>query len=130
MLVSAALLPDSKPRRALDLALQHGAVLLSSPTLQELHEVLGRKRFRQYIDEEDVRLFLAALSREAEWTDVNVEIAACRDPKDDKFLSLAVSGQASHIVTVDLDLLALHPFRAIRILPPNAFLHGASTWKY
>ena len=122
VLVSALLLPDSKPRHALELALQKGSVLLSFATLAELYEVLGRKKFLRYIDEEDIRSFLAALTREAEWVEVDVRIAACRDPKDDKFLELAVSGRATHIVTGDSDLLALSPFQGIEILPPHRFL--------
>jgi putative PIN family toxin of toxin-antitoxin system len=122
VLVSALLLPDSKPRQALELALQKGRVLLSFATLAELYEVLGRKKFLRYIDEEDIRSFLAALTREAEWVEVNVRIAACRDPKDDKFLELAVSGNATHIITGDSDLIALNPFRGIEILPPHRFL--------
>ena len=51
-----------------------------------------------------------------------VKIVACRDPKDDKFLDLAVSGQATHLVTGDPDLLALHPFRGIDIVTARAFL--------
>jgi uncharacterized protein len=39
-----------------------------------------------------------------------------------KFLELAVSGRATHIVTGDSDLLALHPFRGIIVLSPSAFL--------
>ena len=65
---------------------------------------------------------MAALTREAEWVEVDVRITACRDPKDDKFLELAVSGHASHVVTGDADLLALHPFRGIEIVPPHRFL--------
>lgn len=80
------------------------------------------KKFLRYIDEEDIRSFLAALTREAEWVEVDVRIAACRDPKDDKFLELAVSGRATHIVTGDSDLLALSPFQGIEILPPHRFL--------
>jgi putative PIN family toxin of toxin-antitoxin system len=116
------LLPDSKPRQALEQALLKGRVLLSFATLAELYEVLGRKKFLRYIDEEDIRSFLAALTREAEWVEVNVRIAVCRDPKDDKFLELAVSGNATHIVTGDADLIALNPFRGIEILPPHRFL--------
>ena len=123
VLVSALLLPDSKPRHALDLALQRGKVLLSFAVLAELYEVLKRKRFRRYVDEEDVRTFVAALAREAQWVDVNVRITACRDPKDDKFLELAISGDATHIVTGDSDLLALHPFQGIQIVPPQAILN-------
>lgn len=35
----------------------------------------------RYIDQEDVRRFLAALTQEAEWVDVDVQVTACRDPK-------------------------------------------------
>jgi putative PIN family toxin of toxin-antitoxin system len=126
VLVSALLLPESKPLQALQHALHSGKILLSFATLAELYEVVTRKQFRKYIDEEDIRGFLAALTREAQWIDVDVQISACRDPKDNKFLDLAVSGRATHIVTGDLDLLALHPFQGIQILTPQAFV-GAST---
>ena len=120
--VSALLLPDSKPRHALDLALRRGKILLSFAVLAELYEVLSRKKFRRYIDEEDIRTFVAALTRESQWVDVDVRITACRDSKDDKFLELAVSGHATHIVTGDSDLLALNPFQGIQVVPPQEFL--------
>ena len=78
--------------------------------------MLHRKQFRRYIDEEDARSFVGALARESEWIDVKVQINACRDSKDDKFLEIAVSGQATQIITGDADLLMLDPFRGIRIL--------------
>jgi uncharacterized protein len=126
VLVSALLLPDSKPRHALDTALRTGSLLLSFAALAELYEVLSRKRFRRYVAEEDVRSFLAALTRETQWVDVDVQITACRDPKDDKFLELAVSGHATHIVTGDSDLLALNPFQGVEILAPHRFLQLSS----
>ncbi|WP_408733647.1 putative toxin-antitoxin system toxin component, PIN family [Mucilaginibacter sp.] len=46
----------------------------------------------------------------------------CRDPKDNKFLELAVTAGASCIVSGDQDLLILHPFNNIPILPPADFL--------
>ena len=122
VLVSALLLPSSKPRQALDLALKQGRLLLSFTVLAELCEVLSRKRFRRYVDEEDIRTFVAVLTREAEWVDVDMRITACRDPKDDKFLELAVSGQATHVVSGDSDLLALNPFQGITIMTPHALL--------
>jgi putative PIN family toxin of toxin-antitoxin system len=120
--LSELLLPDSKPRQTLDLALRKGKVLLSFAALAELYEVLSRKQFRRYVDEENIRSFLAALTSEAQWVDVDVRITACRDSNDDKFLELAVSGRATHIVTGDSDLLALHPFQGIQILSPHSFL--------
>ncbi|MGH9791570.1 MAG: putative toxin-antitoxin system toxin component, PIN family [Candidatus Acidiferrales bacterium] len=122
VLISALLLSESKPRRALDHALSRGEVLASYAVLAELYEILSRKNFRKYIDEEDVRDFLAALTREVEWVDAYAKITTCRDPKDDKFLELGVSGRATHIVTGDSDLLVLNPFRGIQILPPHQFL--------
>ena len=50
-------------------------------------------------------------------------ISACRDATDDRFLELAVSGHADTIVSGDLDLLVLHPFRGIPIITPRAFCH-------
>lgn len=107
---------------AVDRAREEGTILISFETLAELSEVLSRKQFRRYIDEEDVRRFLAALTREAQWVDVRAHVTACRDPKDDKFLSLGINGKATHIVTGDADLLALHPFQGIQILTPVMFL--------
>jgi predicted nucleic acid-binding protein len=40
----------------------------------------------------------------------------------DKFLELAVSGGATHIISGDDDLLVLHPFRGIAVVTPQAFL--------
>lgn len=122
VLVSALLLSDSKPRQALDRALREGKVLLSFAALAELYEVLSKRKFRRYIDEIDIRSFLAALTRETQWVDVDAQITVCRDPDDNKFLELAVSGRATHIVTGDADLLVLNPLRGIQILPPHSFL--------
>jgi predicted nucleic acid-binding protein len=51
-----------------------------------------------------------------------VRITACRDSKDDKFLEVAVTGHATHIVTGDEDLLALNPFLGIQIVSPKVLL--------
>ncbi|MGH7121059.1 MAG: putative toxin-antitoxin system toxin component, PIN family [Acetobacteraceae bacterium] len=48
----------------------------------------------------------------------------CRDSTDDKFLEVAVNGRADLILTGDLDLLVLNPFRGIRIIASVAFSHA------
>lgn len=58
----------------------------------------------------------------AELVEITEEVIACRDPKDDKFLSLAVSGEAKVIMSGDKDLLVLHPFRGIDIVKAPEFL--------
>ena len=44
------------------------------------------------------------------------------NPLDNKFLELAVSGRATHIISGDNDLLSLNPFQGMPILTPDAFL--------
>jgi predicted nucleic acid-binding protein len=48
--------------------------------------------------------------------------ATSRDPKDNKFLALAVSGQADYLITGDEDLLVLKSIGAIPIVSPAEFL--------
>jgi len=119
VIVSALLIRDSKPRQAFDLALDHGVILLSLPTLKELSDVLSRPKFDRYLLIEERERFLAALVMEAVLIEVNETIKACRDPNDDKFLELAVSGQATRIISSDKDLLELSPFRTIPITTPD-----------
>jgi putative PIN family toxin of toxin-antitoxin system len=122
--ISAVLLPRSVPRQAFDLAAGQGRLLVSAATVAELDDVFRRPKFNKYLREEERLEFLAALVREAEVVDVTAVITDCRDPKDNMFLELAVSGKASHILSGDADLLVLHPFREIAILTPQAFLTG------
>ena len=53
---------------------------------------------------------------------VTQSLEVCRDPKDDKFLELAVSAQASYLVTNDKDLLVLNPFQAVGVRMRTDFL--------
>jgi uncharacterized protein len=62
------------------------------------------------------------IEKEALFIEPVVKIAECRDPNDNKFLELAVAGNADYIVTGDKDLLVLNPFRNIRIITPKEFL--------
>ncbi len=88
VIVSALLIRDSKPRQAFDLALDHGVILLSLPTLKELSDVLSRPKFDHYLLSDERERFLAALVQEAVLIEINETVKACRDPNDDKFLEL------------------------------------------
>jgi putative PIN family toxin of toxin-antitoxin system len=126
--VSALLLPHSVPRQAFDAAAARGKLLVSEATVAELDEVLRRPKFNKYVPDEKRLEFLAALVQMAVLIEVTDVITACRDAKDNKFLELAVSGGASHIVSGDGDLLALNPFRGIAVVSPQSFLatiHGS-----
>lgn len=123
VIVSALLFKTSVPRQALDRARTHGSLLLSLPTLQELNTVLNRSRFDKYIPQQERKLFLGLLLREVEQVAIVESVTDCRDPKDNKFLEVAINGQATCIISGDRDLLVLHPFRTIPILTPQAFLN-------
>jgi uncharacterized protein len=125
-LVSALIFADSVPGRALHAALNGGKLLVSEATFAELGEVLRRKKFDRYATREERQQFLILLLRDAILVTITQEIRACRDAKDDKFLELAVSGDARCLVTGDKDLLALNPFRDIPVLTPAQFLASSS----
>jgi putative PIN family toxin of toxin-antitoxin system len=98
--------------------------------MMELADVLSRRKFDPYVTVQERQIFLRLLLSLVDLISVLPVIQACRDPKDDKFLELAVAGAASCIVTGDTDLLALDPFRGVRIVTPTAFLaehRGAPT---
>lgn len=59
--------------------------------------------------DEDVKTLLALLLLRGEAAALQDTITACRDPKDNKFLEVAVAGNADAIVSGDDDLLALNP---------------------
>ena len=120
--VSAALFEQSTPRRAFNFVLEHETSLISSATIAELNDVLLRPHFDAYMTEESRMQFLAALVWGSELVDVTVELSVCRDPTDNKFLELAVSGEATHIISGGEDLVVLHPFRGVEILTPMDFV--------
>jgi uncharacterized protein len=122
-LVSTALFPGSVPGQALTVASQTYEILASSETLIELEAVLSRSKFERYLSLEKRQNFLAYIRLLVILVETNETITACRDPKDNKFLELAVSGKATALITGDKDLLDLHPFREIPILTPRDFLN-------
>ena len=121
VLISAALFRDSTPGLAFRAALRSGAILLSHATAQELHEVLSRPKFDRYVRLSTRKRFLAALVGRATVVQIDRFFHACRDPRDDKFLELAVAGRASQLVTGDRDLLVLNPFQGVPIVTPAEF---------
>jgi predicted nucleic acid-binding protein len=51
-----------------------------------------------------------------------MRVRDCRDPKDDKYLKLALAAGAATIVSSDDDLLVLNPWRGVRVLTPADYL--------
>lgn len=121
VVLSGLLFPGSIPSRVL-LKAQAGKVLASDATLLEWVEVMSRSRFDRYVERSIRQQIMAEFTNHCETIEIIAPIRACRDPRDDKFLEVAVHGRSHAIVTGDADLLALHPFSGIEILTPADFL--------
>jgi putative PIN family toxin of toxin-antitoxin system len=118
--VSAALKDASWPANTLRWIDRYDGLLKSDTTEEEILAVLRRPRIAPKV----APIFLANVRRilgAAELVPIIERVAACRDPHDDKFLELAVNGNADVIVSGDEDLLALDSFRGIPIITPAAF---------
>jgi uncharacterized protein len=121
-LVSRLLFPASIPAQAVSHALTESRLLASDATLMELATVLGRPKFNAYITIEERQQFLRLFGRVAERVPIVRRVRACRHPNDDKFLELAIGGEARLIITGDADLLVLDPFQGIDIISPADYL--------
>jgi len=122
VLISRLLLARSVSALAVRKAVDEGQLLASEATLDELAEVLSRRSFATYVSVKDRQQFFRLLGRVVEMVPITFRLQVCRDPKDDKFLELAVNGTADVIVTGDKDLLVLNPFRGIAIVAPARYI--------
>ncbi|HET9053030.1 MAG TPA: putative toxin-antitoxin system toxin component, PIN family [Cyclobacteriaceae bacterium] len=69
-------------------------------------------------------LFVHLFKKQSRLITITHVVSVCRDPNDNMFLELALSGKAEGIVTSDPDLLVLNPFEHIAIVTPNGFLEN------
>lgn len=122
VLISGALSSTSTPAFALERSIRDGQLLASTATLRELMEKLLSPKFDRYLSRDKRDALLRRLAPLVEIVEVVQLVPASRDPKDDKFLEVAVNGRADVLVTGDGDLLELNPFRGITILAPAAYL--------
>jgi uncharacterized protein len=126
-LIGAVLRPDSVPRQAFLAAVGTRELCASRATLNELHEVLQRSKFDRYASRQERLDFWALVSRHSRLWEIDKKSeraseGACRDPRDNKFLALALSCSAQVLVSSDADLLVLNPWQDIPILTPAQFL--------
>jgi putative PIN family toxin of toxin-antitoxin system len=122
ILVSFAIRPSPDFERIFDHMAAHGVCLVSDDTLAELLDVLSRERFRKYLPLDQSIDYVEWYAGISERVIVTDNVVACRDPKDDKFLSLAVSGKADCILAGDRDLLDIVTFDGIPIYRPAEFI--------
>lgn len=122
VIISAFLRSNTPPRQLFDTALRNHTVLFSDATLQELGSRLLRPKFDRYVSLAERVEFLDGVPTFGQLIDVTSQVTVCRDPKDNKFLELAIDGRAGLVVSGDQDLLVLHPFRGVDILTPREAL--------
>jgi putative PIN family toxin of toxin-antitoxin system len=122
--VSAALKADSLPEQALLRAVDApNRLILSQEVEDEYREVIFRPKFDRFASVERRRRILDIVVFAAERIEPSESIRECRDPKDDKYLALAVAGRADVVVSGDMrHLLSMNPWRGIPILSPAGFL--------
>lgn len=125
ILVRAVLKPQGSAGQILDcLRDARFLYLYSDATLNELIDVLGRPRMvsKYGVTPELVEATCSLLLLRGESVQSVRDIRVCRDPKDDKFLQVAISGQAEVVVTADEDLIVLGSYEAIPMVQPAEFL--------
>ena len=129
VLISRLLRKTSIAALAARLAMSRHQLLASDATLAELQSVLSRPKFDPYVSQRERQQFLAKLRRLSIPVQDIPTLRACRDPKDDTFLSLAVAGRARLILTGDKDLLVMNPFQTIDILSPRDYLERVGAFQ-
>jgi len=122
--IAALISPTGTARQLVDAILDNDIdILMSEATFYELVSRLDRPKFDRYREPEAWNLFLSELVELALWQeDAGTTTGISRDADDDKFLALAVMGQADAIVSGDGDLLELGTHDGIPIVTPAEFL--------
>ena len=75
-----------------------------------------------YVSRDDRREFIRMLDGVMQIVPIIRRVAACRDPRDDKFPEVALAGKAAAIISGDKELLVLNPRHGIPILKPADYL--------
>ena len=122
ILVSFAIRPNENFERLFDYLARQDITLISDDTVAELFTVLNRNKFRKYIRQDSAMDYIEWYVGISELVTVTESVIACRDPKDDKFLSLAVAGKADCIIAGDSDLLEMIAYEGITIYRTTDFL--------
>ena len=123
VLISAALSKNGTSAQAIKLVENSHHLILSEKTLREFSDTILKTKFDTYFRPIDIRFaIIAQYSNKCELIVPFHRVTFCRDPKDDMYLELALSGKADCIVSGDPDLQILNPFENIPIISPREFL--------
>ncbi len=101
-------------------------LLFSIELLEEFTDVASRPKFRKYFPTEDLISLLYQIEKNSEFINVVSLVDICRDPKDNFLLSLALDGQATHLISGDRDLTDIGKFGKTVILTVAEYLKEKS----
>lgn len=98
-------------------------LILSYEMYRELEQVLNRPHIKQaiHLDEsllKKIKKFLKAIRKK-----VKDRTEISRDPKDNMFVSAALSYGAGYVVSLDKDLLVLGTYKNVSFMKPGDFVH-------
>lgn len=123
LVVSAFLRPHGAAAQALEIAFGHFDVACSRETINELLDVLKRDKFDNYLSKSERLERLEAYIQGVILVDVSLSVDDCLDPKDNKFLALAIATKSVALVSGDKrDLISMHPYRGIAIVGVRDFI--------
>ena len=118
-LVNAFQDPNSLEAKALEEGFEEYQLVQSADTFSEISEVLMREKFDDLPGRDE---FLQELAERSEFVEITHQTDACRHQSDNKFLELAVSANAVHIISNDRDLWEMNVYKGIDIDEPRDFL--------
>ena len=119
----SAIFWTGKPKQILNKVRRAEILFLTSGILlEELREVLIEKEKPFNLSEEEAERIIVEMRELAEIIQTHTQEAVCSDEKDNRVLECAIDGGAEVIVTGDVHLLKLNPFKGIRVTTVTDFL--------
>jgi uncharacterized protein len=118
-LIPACLYPEREPARIFRQAVISHDIFSSLEAINELQVVLSRTKFEAWQTLGHRLMWVKLYSSVVSMVELQERIHDCRDLKDNKFLETAVASKADLLISSDIHLLELHPYRNIEILKLN-----------
>jgi putative PIN family toxin of toxin-antitoxin system len=130
LIISAFILPNSIAAQALEIGLEYFDPVCSKEVLYELLDVIKRDKFAKYATKQELTERLNLYTQAVIFMDVVMEVTDCKDPKDNKFLSLALTSGAKLIVSGDKkDLICMNPYKGVDILRLREFMENFQKYR-
>ena len=121
VLISAAILPQSKIGALLEIVVDNFVIAQNESTFTELESRIHREKFDRYFGDDGRIIFLTRLAQVVENFPIKTQIQISRDADDDKFIGLAIDSGATILISGDLDLKDVKTHKGIEILSPAQF---------